>query len=160
MGSALSEGRVLSLLEARHPPGAWAFFRHVRSGTGWFKFDENERYADAVALGLWPSRGLELHGFEVKVSRSDWLRELRQPDKATAVSRYCDRWWVVAPDGVVQFAELPPSWGLMVVRESNTELRVAKPAPACETKPLDRAFVASLVRNLRRLVNEPEVALG
>ena len=33
------------------------------------------RYADAIAMNLWPSRGLAVHGFEIKISRGDWQRE-------------------------------------------------------------------------------------
>jgi hypothetical protein len=35
------------------------------------------RHADVVVMGLWPSRGLKLMGFEIKAGRGDWLGELR-----------------------------------------------------------------------------------
>ena len=56
----------------------YAIAEHVQSSAG---FDAR-RVCDFMALDLWPSKGLELHGHEVKVSRSDWLRELREPAKA------------------------------------------------------------------------------
>jgi len=37
-------------------------------------------------MDLWPSGGLEIHGHEVKVSRSDWLRELKEPEKRPSSS--------------------------------------------------------------------------
>ena len=91
---------------------------HVRSHAG---FDAR-RTCDFVAMDLWPSKGLELHGHEVKVSRSDWLRELKDPSKAGEFMRHCDRWWLVCPRGVAQPDELPEGWGMLVLSEK-TERR-------------------------------------
>ena len=55
------------------------------------------RYADAVAMNLFPSRGLALHGFEIKVSKSDFKSEIENPEKSVPVQQYCDHWWIVAP---------------------------------------------------------------
>lgn len=46
----------------------WAILFDVGNATG----GRATRRADAVAMSLWPSRGLELYGFEIKVSRADW----------------------------------------------------------------------------------------
>jgi hypothetical protein len=69
--------------------------------------------ADLVRIGLWRSRGLALDVHELKISRSDWLRELADPGKADAWWPYCSRFWIVAPPGIVQSGELPAGWGLM-----------------------------------------------
>jgi hypothetical protein len=52
-------------------------------------------------MGLWPSRGLKLMGFEIKAGRGDWLGELRNPRKAESIARFCDQWWVVATQDVI-----------------------------------------------------------
>src|SRR5438876_1169784 len=71
--------------------------------------------ADALAMSLWPSRGLELHGFEIKASRADWRTELRNPETADEIATRCDRWWIVAGSAdIVTDGELPPTWGLLV----------------------------------------------
>ncbi len=62
-------------------------------------------------MNLYPSRGLEINGFEVKGSRQDWIKELKSPEKSAPVQRFCDRWWIVAPAGIIQPGELPPTWG-------------------------------------------------
>lgn len=105
----------------------------------------NQRYADAVIMSLWPSRGLELHGVEIKVSRSDWRREAADPAKAEAVAAYCDRWWVFTGPGVIQdTSELPIMWG---AREFDGKAwRTIKEAEKTEAKACDRAFLASLLR--------------
>jgi hypothetical protein len=66
-------------------------------------------------MSLWPSRGIELHGIEIKVSRNDWLKELGDPAKADEIARFCDRWWVAAGDeSIHQWDSLekrnPVSW--------------------------------------------------
>lgn len=132
---------VMALLAQRHAGMEWAFIEEVPNATG----GRASRSADALALNMWPSRGLELHGFEVKVSRGDWLRELKDPGKADEIFGYCDRWWVVAGDkDLVKDGELPPTWGLLVPRGDGLAIKVQ--APPLQAKPLDRLFIASMVR--------------
>jgi hypothetical protein len=118
----------------------WCVMTEVANGTG-----SASRYADAIAMNLWPSRGLALHGFEIKVSRGDWLRELKDPAKADLIGAYCDFWWVVTPEGIVQDGELPDGWGLMVPNKG-TKLRVVTKASKTTAKSVDRSFVAAMLR--------------
>jgi hypothetical protein len=127
-------------LKARYAPPSWAFLTEVGNGTG----VNCRRHADAVAMGVWPSRGLELYGFEVKVSRSDWKRELENPIKAEEICRFMDRWFIVANPGVVADGELPPTWGLLVPAKDG--LRAVTPAPALQPEPISRGFLAALLR--------------
>lgn len=130
--------------------GEFAFFTEVQSGVG------GRRYADVIAMSLFPSRGLSIHGHEIKVSRSDWLRELKNAAKAEDLVRHCDYWWVVAPQGIVADDELPEGWGLMEVTKNGRGLKAKVKAPKLERDgPVDRAFVAAL---LRRSVEQVEMA--
>jgi hypothetical protein len=139
-------------LRLKYPAEAYALFTEVRNATG-FKGD---RAADAVAMSLYPSRGLEIFGFEFKASRSDWLRELANPRKAEGVCRFCDRWWIVTTtDAVVKRDELPKTWGLMVCTKEGDGLRIVVQAPPLEPAPLDRAFTASLLRAAQKAGNKP-----
>ena len=89
----LSESQLYTLIEKHCHSPRWATFPAVRNATG---FARQVRTADAIAMALWPSMGLELHGFEIKSHRHDWLRELKKPDKADAIAKHCNRWWIVA----------------------------------------------------------------
>lgn len=130
------------LLETRYSGSSWALFFEVANATGFAK----NRSADAVAMSLWPSRGLELIGHEIKVSRADWLKEKKQPEKAHAVGRFCHRWWVVAADRtIVTREELPQGWGLLVPK--GTGLGVVVEAPLREVEPPTYEFFASLCRS-------------
>ncbi len=132
-----------ALLRLRFPLPEFALFRQVcEAGTG------GARYMDALAMNLFRSRGMEVHGFEIKVTRSDWLRELKDPAKADPLARFCDRYWIVAPEGakrpLIPTSELPPTWGLLVPRAGTLYAQV--PAPKREAEPLSRGFVATILR--------------
>lgn len=134
----------------------WAVFDEVRNETG-YTVGQSTRTCDILALSLWRSKGIELHGLELKVSRGDWLRELRQPDKAGAIAKFVDYWWLVVPSlDVASTQELPPGWGLMVVDEERAAaglsrpLRIAQKAPKLNAEPLDRLFVAAVMRKVAR----------
>lgn len=133
---------IVAAMRERYKVPEWALFFEVGSGTG----ASYRRSADALVMGCFPSRGLLLHGFEFKTSRSDWLRELKQPEKAEPVFQYCDRWWLVVDHkDVVHEGELPAPWGLLVLRGSS--LVQAKEAPLLEAKPWSRTFLAAVLRN-------------
>lgn len=146
---ARGANEVVDLLQAKYCAPAWAFLEQVRNRTG---YGGSERYADAVAFSLWPSRGLELHGFEVKVSRSDLVAELRAPTKSTPIQKFCDRWWLVLGDAeIIQPGELPPTWGLMVVQgDKKPRLKSITEAPQLQPDPLSKPFVASVLRNFEQ----------
>lgn len=88
------------------------------------------RRVDALHVGFIRSRGLHLVGHELKVSRSDWLRELDDPTKADVWASQCHAWYVVAPStAIVPSEELPNGWGLLVIDpRTKTRLRTVVPA--------------------------------
>ena len=119
----------------------YAYAEHVRSSTSWAR-----RSADFMAMDLWPSTGLNLHGFEVKCSRSDWLVELRDPSKAEEFKQYMDRWWLVVSDrAFVKPGELPTGWGLLALDKRGVLRRVTQ-APALTPLPLPKGMLAALLR--------------
>lgn len=146
MTERVTTADVRRLLRGRHDPQAWAYFEEVPNGTG----SNKTRSADAIAMSLWPSRGLELHGYEIKSSRSDWVRELKEPAKAEAFYGWCHYWWlVVSDDTIVKEGELPSTWGLLSVK--NGKMRVVKDAPLNEhLKPLNYSILAGILRVLVR----------
>lgn len=116
----------------------------VRAATGYADMNT----ADMMVMGEWPSTGNELHGFEVKVSRADWLNEVKNPHKNDSVKSYCDRWWlVIADESMVREGELPEDWGMMAFQGRGRKLKVVKQAPKLEPVPMDHCFVASLLRH-------------
>lgn len=142
----MKAAEVRAALRSRFCAPEWALFFEVGDATG----ARQNRWADAVAMNLYPSRGLEVYGFEIKVSRADWLRELKNPAKSAAVQRFCDRWWVIAPDGVILDGELPPTWGYYEAQSSG-KIRQVVSAPKLEPEAINRAFVAAMLRRASAL---------
>ena len=131
---------VRALLRKRYQHPEWALMFEVANGTG----THGRSYADAVAMNLYPSRGLSILGFEIKVSKQDFMREIEKPDKSVPVQQFCDQWWLVAPAKAVDESLLPKAWGWL--RVDDDRLVQVKAAPDLEAKPLSRPFIAALVR--------------
>ncbi len=136
-------------LSERYPQPEWALFFEVANGLG----ASHRRYADAVAMSLFPSRGLDVHGFEVKRFRGDWLSELKNPAKADVIASYCDFWWLVTSDDHVALKdEVPKTWGLLV---SNGEaLRQVKKPERLKPKAIDRSFMGAMFRRADQWAKE------
>ena len=117
---------------------------HVRSTQGW----ETKSIADFVAIDKY-STCQALIGHEVKVSRSDWLTELRDLSKAERIKRFCNQWFLVVSDpAIVKAGELPEGWGLMV--KAGTRLRIKTKAPKLTPEPLTLDFTAGLASAVQR----------
>ncbi|EQD35652.1 hypothetical protein B1B_16831, partial [mine drainage metagenome] len=114
------------------------------------------RSVDAYAISLWNSRGHEIQGFEIKASRSDWLVELSDPQKAEAGARFSDRWWVCAPKGVVHQSELPEGWGLIVPIGKGLREQV-KPAKHSRLEP-PRDWWISALKKLAQRPGDEEIS--
>jgi hypothetical protein len=142
----VTEPDVIAALRARYGQRfgngpRYAVATGVRSHAG----HSMRRTADFIAMDLWPSRGLALHGHEVKVSRSDWLRELADPGKAAEFIPYVNYWWAVISDpAIVRDGELPDGWGLMAMR--GTQLAVIRQAPRRVAEPLYPSRLGGLLR--------------
>lgn len=108
--------------------------------------DMERRRADALVVNF-ADAAPPLVGFEIKLTTSDWARELADPAKAEAWARYCQLWWIVAPPGVVDPATLPPRWGLLEP-EGKVPLRVVRDAQLRTAEPLPHYRMVQIVRQL------------
>lgn len=122
----------------------------VAQGTG----SRAHRHLDAIAMELWPSRGLALHGIEIKVSLYDFRNERRDPEKAEQLARFCDYFWIAAPVGVVPLEEMPSAWGLF--EYEGGKLFIKKQPIKTDAQPVDRNFLAGMMRAASRGVSEIE----
>jgi hypothetical protein len=93
---------IAAALFNRHEPGKWFTAGEVTM---------NGRRLDVIAFGIWPSCGWELIGYEIKVARSDWMRELQQHEKSLEWFNTCDQFYLVSTPGVVKAGEVPQGWG-------------------------------------------------
>jgi hypothetical protein len=141
-GCQWGEHAMLAALRVKFGAPEFAFLSHVRNGTG---FGRKPRTIDALAMSLWPSRGIDLHGFEIKISRSDWIKEKRSPEKSDEIGGYCDFFWLaVSNPAIVQTGELPAAWGL--VTPKGAKLAILKQADRLTPKPLTKTFLGAALR--------------
>jgi hypothetical protein len=143
---------VRAALRRHFPAPECAIAFEVAHSTG----TQAHRHLDAVAMDLWPSRGLSLHGIEIKVNLYDWRREKANPSKAEQIARFCDYFWIAAPAGVVPVGELPPAWGMIVV-DGAGKTAVAKRAEKTPAEPVGRPFLAAMLRAAGRPLDQDEV---
>lgn len=116
---------------------------HVRHSPLWPRC-----IADFLVLDTWGNYGANrypLLGFEVKVSRSDYLREIKDLRKSEPFRNVCSEWYIVAADKNIVRDDLPDGWGLLVV--TSTGLRTVRkslinPAP----EPIPRGLIAGFLR--------------
>ena len=151
---------IIDRLRLAHPVPRWAFFEELRCGTGFGGgyrltpdgkrvMSDTEQRIDAWAMDTWASR--EAVAFEVKVSRSDWLRELKKPEKREAAMRRSERFYFAAPAGLVRPEEIPEGCGLVEVGD---RLRWTVRAPKRQRAEFDREFVAMILRRQYRFDRE------
>lgn len=106
------------------------------------------RHLDAVTMQMYPSRGYTLWGWEIKIDRQDLKREIANPDKADAIGKYMDAFYIVVPkDLKVLELDIPVSWGLVECDE-NYELKTIKKADQIEAATITRPFLAALFRSM------------
>jgi hypothetical protein len=146
-----------AMLAEKYPRDRYALFFDVPDNVG----TNQHRRADAIAIGCWRSVGHLIDGFELKISRSDWLREVASVTKADPFVERCDRWWLVTSSTTIAKAEeIPACWGWMAVTKGG--LRVQKPAPRLPQPDADRVhrlFMVGILRKLQEdLTKAPEVA--
>lgn len=105
---------------------------------------EQRQLADEGVIS-WQERTPTLIGHEVKISRADWLTELRDPTKSEAWKQFCHGWYLVAADSsVARPDELPDGWGLMV--SHGRSLKVVVRTPRLDPVALDMNHTAALTR--------------
>lgn len=124
----------------------WIHFDELRIGTGYGK--DAEQRIDFWAMHTLPSERLRRVAFEVKVSRSDFLAELKQPRKRAVALLWSNEFYFVAPSGLISESELPPEAGLVEYRQDDLGARLhwRVMAPWRDTPPASWRFVASMLR--------------
>ena len=144
-------------IKRRHPYGkGWYTTTEFTPASG----QSDGRRMDAVAVALYRSHGFGVHGFEVKVSRSDWLHELRNPAKSSPGFEEMDYFWVVAPStDIVNPNELPPKWGLFTCSGIGLRATIQPARLRPEDSKISRAFMASLLWRVGKVKTPSEKAI-
>ncbi len=148
----------------------WLFLRELRVGTG-FRNSSSQRL-DAFALNCLPHLAMKRVCYEVKMSRADFLQELKHPLKRRIGLRYSNEFYFVTPPGLLKASEIPVECGLMEVGNATRSewsamlhanpagcffdpdlqdfCRTVVPAPWRDTPGPTWQFAAAMLRNQRR----------
>lgn len=102
--------QVRDCLRRRWPDGEYLMMNEASRHA-----DRSGRKLDVLAVSFWKSRGLQLDGIEIKVSLSDWKRELADGGKADWWWAHTHRFWLAVPTDLVEKVrpDLPATWGLL-----------------------------------------------
>ena len=131
--------QIIAALRLRHQLPEWVTVTE-------FSHSRQISRIDVLAVHCWGQ--FERIAYEIKVSRSDFRRELANPNKRKYTQKYVDQFYFAAPDGLLKPAEIPGGCGLLVIYE-DLRTRIRKRAPRIYPRPKpSRAFTASLARRL------------
>jgi hypothetical protein len=168
---------MLDTLERCLHPNAneWLFLRELRVGTG-FSGRHSLQRLDAFALNCYQHRAMRRVCYELKISRGDFLNEVKHPLKRRIGMRYSNEFYFVTPGGLLDLKEVPVDCGLIETGETNAgewkDLMkrqagffhfepetgryciVVVPAPWRETPGPTWELVAAMMRNQRRRLED------
>jgi hypothetical protein len=128
----MTTAEVLDALTRRHSLPEWLTYREC-----W--------RIDLLAWRCWGTVHHRRIGYEVKVSRGDFLAEARKPDKQVRALELTHQSFFACPAGLIQREELPEGWGLVWVDERG-RCRVVVGAPVREARPFTEDEVIYLAR--------------
>ena len=131
----LTAKEVILALKKRHKDqNEWASFEEFRIGTGYqnYKIGNHlvnpEQRLDFYCINLYPSNKHLRIAYEIKVSRSDFLHEIKNPDKRKSALLFSNEYYFIVPTNLVKSEEIPQECGLIYVSE-NLGTRTIKQAP-------------------------------
>lgn len=135
------EKGIWPILRRRFPEKEYALMAEVRDMAGL----SASRSADYIAVNLYPSRGLAINGIELKSHRSDWLNELKNPEKGENIFQYCDYFWLLTTnDKIAKLEEIPKTWGWLCIQGGRIFNK--KEAPRLRPKPLSKHFACAMLK--------------
>ncbi len=137
----MTSEEIVGLLRKKYEDSRrFIVLEQVPDGTGFAQ----SRTIDAAVFSLWPSDGLTRAAFEIKVARSDFIRELQIPNKHKWCRECFHEFWFVAPKEVIQLDEIPGGVGWMCPR--GDKLVVKKLCQRNPTPRLDDSLLAAFMR--------------
>ena len=116
--------KIYGYLRALYEPPQWAWYGEFKAGVGYSK--SSMSYFDAMAINTWAKKQ-HVIGYEIKASRQDFTKELKNHDKRANIERICNEVWFAVPSGLVKEDEIPEGWGLIELMSNGKFKRVKHP---------------------------------
>ncbi len=146
-----------TILQAlRHHFTSWGrcnvVFPELRLGSGYS--DIAQRRIDLFMISA--EKGNYTTAFEIKVSRGDFLKDIKDNLKQRGARLYSTNFFYVAPKGLLKPEEIPVWAGLMEYDFEEQEFRTIVPAPLSSRNTPSWGLVCSLVRRVNEKVYKEE----
>lgn len=125
--------------------------RHIESKANGYEFTyipefetPNARRIDLMVVSNWASHAWKRTAYEIKVSRSDFLNELKSGSKTETMLMYASAAYFVTPKGLITLEELPAGCGLIEVTPQGCSYKRKAPASPYEENT-DKVLLMNLM---------------
>jgi len=151
------ESDISKVLRSRHNSSEWIFVTQLKTATGGVQSYSRDgytrsRFIDAFAMHLWPSKKFWRVAYEIKVSRTDFLKELKEPKKRAQAIILCNEFYFALAPGIFKEEDRGDynlfEEGFMEIQDDGTIKKII-PAHPHAAFPMPDWFTASLLRNVR-----------
>ena len=123
-------------------------FPELRLGSGYS--DIAQRRIDLFIISA--EKGNYTTAFEIKVSRGDFLKDIKDNLKQRGARLYATNFFYVAPEGLIKPEEVPVWAGLMEYSFEDQRFRTKVPAPLSSRNTPSWGLVCSLVRRVNEKI--------
>lgn len=123
-------------------------FPELRLGSGYS--DIAQRRIDLFVISS--EKGNYTTAFEIKVSRQDFLKDIKDPLKQRGARLYSSNFFYVAPQGMIKIDEVPVWAGLKEYDFETKEFKTTIPAPLLSRNTPSWSLICSLVRRVNNVL--------
>lgn len=137
---------ILKALEHRQRFYGDVFLPELRLGSGFS--DVAQRRIDLFAISS--QKGNYTTAYEIKVSRADFLKDIKNDLKQRGARLYSSNFYYVAPKDMIKTEEIPVWAGLMEYDFESRIFRTKVPAPLQSRNTPSWSLICSIVRKVNQ----------
>lgn len=128
-------------------------FPELRLGSGYN--DIAQRRIDLFVISS--EKGNYTTAFEIKVSRQDFLKDIKDPLKQRGARLYSSNFFYVAPQGMIKIDEVPVWAGLKEYDFETKKFKTSIPAPLLSRNTPSWSLICSLVRRVNNVLYRDKI---
>lgn len=128
-------------------------FPELRLGSGYN--DIAQRRIDLFVISS--EKGNYTTAFEIKVSRQDFLKDIKDPLKQRGARLYSSNFFYVAPQGMIKIDEVPVWAGLKEYDFETKNFKTTIPAPLLSRNTPSWSLICSLVRRVNNVLYRDKI---
>ena len=137
----MTSEEIVGLLRKKYSGGEYVVMEQVLNP---IENASRNRWIDVAIFSTWSTHGITRSAFEIKVSRSDFIRELQNPDKFQWCMENFHEFWFVGTKDVITKDEVPEGVGWMC--PVGERLYIKKHCRRNVSPRLDEGMLAAFMR--------------